>query len=87
MGGVALARRAARYEAFRPFGLDSYGKGLLDFTIPDRPIIAEGDDERVQRLIAIEAIQTPELLALTGLPADAVAAIVRGRERRRWMRR
>ncbi len=42
------AERPARYEAFRAFDLTSYGRGMLDFTIPDRPVIPETAQERVE---------------------------------------
>lgn len=45
-----VAARPDRYEAFAPYDLDSYGRGLLDATIPGRPVFAESRSEKAQWL-------------------------------------
>lgn len=65
-----VSERPARYEAFRPFDLGSYGRGLLDFTIPDRPVIPETAKERVD--LALLRMQAGvDRVALAELGYDA----------------
>ena len=92
MAGWRLARgdypeelvraRPARYDAFRPFDLTSYGKGQLDFGIMDRPVVTETIDERVQRLVLIEGLTDPWSLEQAGVPPEVAARMLGDRAAR-----
>jgi hypothetical protein len=45
-----VTARADRYEAFRPYTLDAWGRGLLDATIPGRDVFPESKAEKAQWL-------------------------------------
>jgi hypothetical protein len=77
-----LRDRSARYEAFRPFNLDSYGKGLLDFSIASRPVIPETVDERIQRAILLQSITDPLLMQMAGVSEEEVRQLFADREAR-----
>jgi hypothetical protein len=72
--------RPARYKAFEPFGLDSWGEGMLDFTIPTRPWIPETIDERLAQLVIIEGLQTEYALRRAGVDAANIRKIMGERE-------
>ncbi len=74
-GAIVDARRA-RYDAFRPFNLESYGRGGLDFSIPDREVIPQSQDERIDRLAKVELLQTPWALRQAGVDEADIAAIL-----------
>lgn len=81
-----VAARPARYAAFRPFDLGSYGRGDLDFGISSRPVITETEDERLDRLVKISVIAEtgdPWLMERAGIPAQEVARMARDRAERR----
>lgn len=87
-----LQARPARFEAFQPYDLESYGRGLLDFTIPGRDVFPETLLERAQRLQITQTITDPYLQGQAGIPqeeadrmakekqdqADAEAALIAG---------
>jgi len=72
--------RPDRYQALAKFNLDSYGRGLLDFTIPDRPVIPETLDEKIARAMLVEQLQWEYHLQVAGLPPDVIAEVVTERE-------
>lgn len=76
-----LVERPARYAAFQPFDLTSYGRGALDFGIVDRPVIEETIDERVQRLVLIEGLSDPWSLEQAGVPPEVVARMLADRQK------
>lgn len=80
---AVVAARPDRYEPFRPFDLTSYGRGLLDMEIAERPVIAETIDERVARLLQIQTLEDPWMLEQAGVPPEVVARMQRDREARR----
>lgn len=71
-----ILSRPARYDAFRPFDLTSYGRGLLDFVIPDRPWIGDTIDERLARLLIIEQLTTQYALERAGVSEDGIKEIL-----------
>lgn len=75
-----IAARPARYAPFRTFDLSSYGQGRLDFGIPDREVIPETLDERIQRLLAIETLSDPWSKEQAGVPKDVIARQDRDRQ-------
>ena len=75
-----VAARPSRYEPFRTFGLESYGKGQLDFGIPDRPVIPETPEERVARLLQTEQLQTEWAMLQAGMPPDVVKKLMAEKE-------
>ena len=78
-----MTARRARYEAFRPYGLDSFGQGLFDCSIPDRPVLSETKDEKVARLVMIESLTSEWALAEAGVPEEEIARITGEREKQR----
>jgi hypothetical protein len=56
VGGVG------RYRGFEPFGLDSYDRGALDFTLTPRPVVFDGLDMKTRL----------DFLVATNAPADAI---------------
>lgn len=68
-----LAARAARYDVFRPFGLDSWDRGLLDASIPQRPIFPESREKKLARLALMEALEDPWTMAEAGWPKEEIA--------------
>lgn len=81
-----IAARPARYAAFAPFDLDSFGRGLLDATIPSRSMFTPSRGERLQEVVLLgQVVETgdPYLMAEAGVPHDEIARIVGEREQRR----
>jgi hypothetical protein len=68
-----VAAREARYEAFRPYDLESYGEGLMDCSIPSREMIPRSDEERVALLILIETLKTDWARERAGIKPEDVA--------------
>lgn len=74
-----MQRRAKRYDPFRVFTLDSYFRGLLDASIPDRPVFPESQDEKISRLVQINALLAdpdPWVLKEAGVPEAEVKRIL-----------
>jgi len=81
-----VAARPDRYEPFRQFTLDSYGRGLLECSIGPRPLFTETPDEKAMRLIQVgQIIETgdPWLMAQAGIPEEEIARMVGDQEKRR----
>jgi hypothetical protein len=76
---VVVPRRN-RYERLAIYDLESYGKGLLDFTIPDRAVIPDTIDERIARQLQIEMMQWEYSLKVSGMPEEEVTKIMSERE-------
>lgn len=74
--------RPARYEAFRPFGLDSFGRGLLDATIPLSNVFTESKAEKAQWL-AIAADLPAWALRELGIDEADIEATERDRAAQR----
>lgn len=70
-----MAARRDRYEAFRPFTLDSYGRGLEDATIPDRDVFPESKMERAQYLAVVDALESDWARREAGIPDDEIRAM------------
>ena len=77
-----VADRSSRYQAFAGYDLTSYGKGLLDFSIPDREWIPDTIDERLARLVIIESLQTRYALQRAGVEDGEIDIILGEREER-----
>lgn len=75
-----VAARPGRYEQFRPFDLDSYGRGLLDMEIAERPVIPETADEIVDRLVKIQLLETAPLWRKAGIEEEVIAEVFSTRE-------
>jgi hypothetical protein len=82
-GGYPAGRLTSRHDAFRGYDLGSFGRGELDFSIPDRDVIPETLDERIDRLLKIEQLADEWSMLRAGMPPDAVARVLGDRERRR----
>jgi len=81
-----VAARPDRYNPFRPFGLESYGQGLLDCAIKPRPLFEPTQDERIASLtMMIPIIESgdPYLMAQAGIPEEEIDRITREQEQRR----
>lgn len=72
--------RSARFEAFRPFDLTSFGKGLLDCTIPGRDVFPETPLEKAQRLLIVQNITDPYLMTQAGVPEEEVKKMAAERQ-------
>lgn len=75
-----VRRRSSRYEPFEAYSLDSYFEGLLDCSIPERPVFAESQDERIARLVQINTLiadADPWVLKEAGLPEAEVNRIIK----------
>lgn len=75
-----VTARSSRYQSFKLYDLDSYGRGLLDFTIPDREWIPDTIDERLARLVIIESLQTRYALERAGVDEKNIDLILNERE-------
>lgn len=81
-----VRRREKRYEPFREYTLDSYFEGRLDCSIPERPVFAESQDERIARLVQINSLiadPDPWVLREAGVPEAEVARILKEKEEAR----
>lgn len=65
-----IAARQARYDVFKPFPLEAFGQGLMDFIIPDREVIPDTIDERIARQLQIEQLTWPYSWQVAGVPED-----------------
>jgi hypothetical protein len=65
--------RPDRYDAFRPYDLDSYGQGLLDATIPDRDVFPESKAEMATWVAVADTLTQEWTMRLLGAPDEAVA--------------
>lgn len=65
-----VAAREARYNTFRPFDLEAFGRGIMDFVIPDREVIPDTIDERISRQLQIEQLTWPYSWRVAGVPED-----------------
>lgn len=74
------ARRPARFEAFDGFDLTSFGKGLLDATIPGREIFPETLLEKAQRLVLVQGLTDPYLLEQAGVPKKEIKRMLKEQE-------
>lgn len=78
-----VLRRQARYKPFARYTLDSYWAGLLDCSIPDRPVFQESLDERIARLTQINLLMgsaDPWILEQAGVPPEEIDRIVQKKE-------
>lgn len=80
-----VQKRKKRYEVFDPYTIDSFSEGLLDFTIPDRPVFKDTLDEKVNRLVLIEKLSTPWAMLEAGMPEAEVTKIMAEREKQQKM--
>ena len=78
--GDALSRRQ---EAWRPFGMESYRRGELDFAIMPRPVVPMTPEEMVNLVVLKESIQSEWGMREAGIPDEAIAATLGERERAR----
>lgn len=69
------ALRPSRYEAFQPFDLTSYDRGLMDCTVAGRDVFPETLLEKTQRLTLVQALTDPWLLTQAGVPQAEVDRI------------
>lgn len=78
-----LEQRKSRYDVFRPFGLESWGKGDLDFVIADRPVFEDTPEERVAYLVLAESLTTEWAMLRAGIPKEEVDKILKEKEEAR----
>jgi hypothetical protein len=78
-GGDWGRRLTRRQEAFRPYTLASYGRGELDFTIGDRPVVMATEQERLDLIAQKERLRTGWALREAGLSQGEIATIERER--------
>lgn len=62
-------------QKFAPFDLDSYDKGLLDFSIVPGELIPKSFQELVNEAIALESVQTPSGFEHIGYSLDDIYGI------------
>lgn len=65
-----------RQQKWLPYDLTSYKAGQMDFTIPDRPVVAPTEEERIQVLKDTEALSTRWALEQRGLDETAIQEIL-----------
>lgn len=82
-GGWATPR-TKRQEAFKPFSLDSYKAGLLDFAIAERPVVQETEEERIARVKQMENIQTAWGFDELGVEETEALGIIAERTSAQW---
>jgi hypothetical protein len=75
-----IASRPDRYQPLSRFNLESYGRGMLDFTIPDREVIPDTIDERIARRQIVETLQWEDSLRLAGVDERVITEVVGQRE-------
>ena len=71
-GGVLRNGR----EAFKPFNLNSYDEGKLDFTVGDRPVMPVSTLEEIDEIKAIENIRTEWGMQRAGIDEDTAQKIL-----------
>ena len=69
-----------RQQAWKEYDMTSYGKGELDFTIADRPIIPPTAKEITELVLQKEKVMTEWGMKEIGLPDDVVQQAVQERE-------
>lgn len=70
-----VSARSARYDAFRPFDLGSYGRGEMDCSLPDRPVLSPTEEEKLNNLILIESLTTDWARERAGMSPEDIAAL------------
>jgi len=68
-----LSQRPDRYEAFAPYTVEAWGRGLLDATIPGREVFPESQAEKAQWL-ALAKDLPPWGLRELGISEEDIAA-------------
>jgi len=74
--GGSRRQLSRRQEGFRPFDLDSYARGDLDFGIMSRPVLPETDSERLDLVLRKEQIQTTWGWSQFGIDEETAKAII-----------
>jgi hypothetical protein len=77
-----LKARKKRFDVFKPYTLESFGQGMLDASIPDRPVFETTQMERAQLAVLLGSITDPYLMTFAGIPEEEVKKIVSAREER-----
>ena len=67
-----VAARPDRYDAFAPYDLTSYGKGLLDAVIPGRDVFPETRAEKAQWLAVADSLESEWAMREIGMPHDVI---------------
>jgi hypothetical protein len=75
-----IAARSARFDAFRPFDLTSYGRGLLDCTIAGRDVFPETPLEKAQRMLYVQQVTDPDLMLELGRSEEVVNQLTTDRQ-------
>lgn len=78
--GDGLSRRQ---EAWRPFGMESYRAGALDFAIAPRPVVPMTPEEVVNLVMLKESVGTEWGMREVGIADEDIAATLGERERQR----
>ena len=82
-GDYPASARTSRHEAMRAFDLDSWKHGDLDMVIRDRPVIAESEREKIDRLVVVEGLETEWGMQQAGIPEDVIRKEIGERDARR----
>lgn len=69
----------ARQLVFKPYDLDSYKKGLMDFSISDRPVVLPTESERLALIAQRESLVTRYGLKQAGVDAADIDRIMQDR--------
>lgn len=73
-----------RQEVFKPFNIDSYAKGELDFVIQERPVVLPTELERIQVVQQKERTQSLWGFDELGMEEKDAREIIDGRSEARW---
>jgi hypothetical protein len=76
-------QRPDRYEAFRPYDLTSYGKGLLDATIPSRDVFPETRAEKAAWIAVADGLTSEWAMREMGVPEEAIRKALADKEQAR----
>jgi hypothetical protein len=71
---VLLRNRADRYDKFKPYVPGAYDKGLMDATMPGRPVFAESHQEKAQWLALADQFTHDWALKEVGISEEEIAA-------------
>lgn len=76
-------QRPDRYKAFEPYDLTSYGKGLLDATIPSREVFPESRAEKAAWVVIADGLQSEWAMREMGMPEEVIQKALADKEKAR----
>lgn len=74
------SKLTARQKKFKPYNLESYKNGDMDFTVLDRPVIGETQMERLEWLSMAEKLESTWAMKKAGIDEDDILDIQGDRE-------